>query len=79
MVFEIGDVTPEQLAVEAKCRREEERHRLVNQQAKKVHTRVSFAPVHCGLLPMFNQSVICSTGTPSSPAQKEAGSKLTRT
>ncbi|KAJ8420401.1 hypothetical protein Cgig2_028073 [Carnegiea gigantea] len=34
-VFETGDTTPETVAAEVECCREEERQRLVNQQAKK--------------------------------------------
>jgi len=40
MVFEIGDADFE-------CRWEEERQRLVNQQAKKVYSRTLFALLHC--------------------------------
>jgi len=43
-VFEAGEATPEQVAADAECRREEERQRLLNQQAKKVHFRILFAP-----------------------------------
>jgi len=35
-VFETGDTTPEQMVADAERRREEERQRLVTQQAKKV-------------------------------------------
>ena len=36
-VFEIEDATPEQVAVEVESRQEDERQRLVNQQAKKIY------------------------------------------
>ena len=44
MVFETGDATLEQVAADTERRREEERQRLVNQQAKNVHFRTLFAP-----------------------------------
>ena len=44
MVFETEDATPEQVAVDTERRREEERQRLVNQQAKKVCFRTLFPP-----------------------------------
>jgi len=37
-IFETRDAAPKQVAAEAESRREEERRRLVNQQAKKVYT-----------------------------------------
>jgi len=44
MVFQTEDATPKQVAADAKCHREEERQHLTNQQAKKVHFRILFAP-----------------------------------
>ena len=68
-VFETGDATPEQVAADAERCREEERQRLVNQQAKKVRFRTLFPPL--SVLTPIGDNLIkpLSAGAPSSTSR----------
>jgi len=44
-VLKTRDATAEQVAIDAECRREEERQRLVTQQAKNVQSITLFIPL----------------------------------